>query len=201
MSSDHTHRDSSSSWTREAWLRDFALLLRVRGADGARIGDVLAEVEAHCADSGQTPREAFGEPADYAASLHLPTTKPTNWTTTVILPVLGLVIGINLTLGAVLHWSSGVAITVGDVASMVVFIGFLALLIGFFGKVVMSPGALIAWFASGFVLMVALPLVLPQTLATVHPVVALSLGLLFVALGVLAVRRIPADPIVDPRKA
>ena len=84
---------------------------------------------------------------------------------------------------------------------MVVFIGFLALLIGFFGKVVMSPGALIAWFASGFVLMVALPLVLPQTLATVHPVVALSLGLLFVALGVLAVRRIPADPIVDPRKA
>jgi hypothetical protein len=201
MSSDHTHRDSSSSWTREAWLRDFALLLRVRGADGARIGDVLAEVEAHCADSGQTPREAFGEPADYAASLHLPTTKPTNWTTTVILPVLGLVIGINLTLGAVLHWSSGVAITVGDVASMVVFIGFVALLIGFFGKVVMSPGALIAWFASGFVLMVALPLVLPQTLATVHPVVALSLGLLFVALGVLAVRRIPADPIVDPRKA
>ena len=201
MSSDHTPRGSSSSSTREGWLRDFALLLRVRGVDGARIGDAMAEVESHCDDSGLDPKEAFGEPADYAASLHLPTTKPTNWTTTVILPVLGLVIGINLTLRAVLNWSSGVAITVGDVASMVVFIGFAALLIGFFGKVVMAPGALIAWFASGFVLMVALPLVLPQTLATVHPVVALSLGLLFVALGVLAVRRIPADPIVDPRKA
>ena len=86
----------------------------------------------------------------------------------------------------------------GVVASMVVFV---ALLIGFFGKVVTSRGALIAWFGAGLVLMVALPLVLPQTLATVHPVVALSLGLLFVALGVLAVRRIPADPIVDPRKA
>jgi hypothetical protein len=201
MSSDHTPRDSSSSWTREGWLRDFALLLRVRGVDGARIGDAMAEVESHCDDSGLDPKEAFGEPADYAASLHLPTTKPTNWTTTVILPVLGLVIGINLTLGAVLHWSSGVAITVGLVASMVVFIGFVALLIGFFGKVVTSPGALIAWFAGGFTLMVALTLVLPQAIVSVHPLIALSLGLLFVALGVLAVRRIPADPIVDPRKA
>ena len=193
-------RETSVSAAPERWQRDVALLLRHRGADGARIGDVLAEVEAHCADSGQTPREAFGEPADYAASLHLPTTKPTNWTTTVILPVLGLVIGINLTLRAVLHWSSGVAISVGDVASMVVFIGFLALLIGFFGKVVMSPGALIAWFASGFTLMVALPLVLPQSLVIVHPLVALALGLFSVALGVLAVRKIPADWIVDPRK-
>lgn len=193
-------RETSVSAAPERWQRDVALLLRHRGADGARIGDVLAEVEAHCADSGQTPREAFGEPVDYAASLHLPTTKPTNWTTTVILPVLGLVIGINLTLGAVLHWSSGVAITVGDVASMVVFIGFVALLIGFFGKVVTSPGALIAWFASGFTLMVALPLVLPQSLVIVHPLVALALGLFSVALGVLAVRKIPADWIVDPRK-
>lgn len=193
-------RETSVSAAPDRWQRDVALLLRHRGADGARIGDVLAEVEAHCADSGQTPREAFGEPADYAASLHLPTTKPTNWTTTVILPVLGLVIGINLTLRAVLHWSSGVAISVGDVASMVVFIGFVALLIGFFGKVVTSPGALIAWFAGGFTLMVALPLVLPQSLISVHPLIALALGLLFVALGVLAVRKIPADWIVDPRK-
>lgn len=193
-------RETSVSAAPDRWQRDVALLLRHRGADGARIGDVLAEVEAHCADSGQTPREAFGEPADYAASLHLPTTKPTNWTTTVILPVLGLVIGINLTLRAVLHWSSGVAISVGDVASMVVFIGFAALLIGFFGKVVTSPGALIAWFAGGFTLMVALPLVLPQSLISVHPLIALALGLLFVALGVLAVRKIPADWIVDPRK-
>jgi hypothetical protein len=199
MSSDHPLRDSSSCSTRESWLRDFTLLLRTRGVDGARIGDALAEVESHCDDSGQEPMEAFGEPADYAASLHLPTTKPTNWTTNVVLPVLGLVIGANLVLGAVLHWSSGVAITVGVVASMVVFVAFVALLIGFFGKVVTSRGALIAWFGAGFVLMVALPLVLPQALATVHPVIALVLGLVFVALGLMAVRQIPADPIVDPR--
>ena len=199
MPSDHPPRDSSASSTREGWLRDFALLLRLRGLDGARIGDALAEVESHCDDSGQEPKEAFGEPADYAASLHLPTTKPTNWTTKVILPVLGLVIGTNLALGAVLHWSGGVAITVGAVASIAVFVAFVALLIGYFGKVVTSRGALIAWFGAGFVLMVALPLALPQALATVHPVVALVLGMVFVALGIMAVRQIPADPIVDPR--
>ena len=62
-----------------------------------------------------------------------------------------------------------------------------------------TPGALIAWFAGGFTLMVALQLVLPQSLISVHPLIALALGLLFAALGVLAVRKIPADPIVDPR--
>jgi hypothetical protein len=91
MPSDHPPRDSSASSTREGWLRDFALLLRLRGLDGARIG-----------------------------------------------------------------------------------------------------GALIAWFGAGFVLMVALPLALPQALATVHPVVALVLGVVFVALGIMAVRQIPA---------
>ena len=192
-------RARSVSTTPDRWQRDVALLLRLRGVDGARIGDVLAVVEAHCADSGQTPLEAFGEPAGYAASLHLPTVKPTHWTTTVVLPVLALVIGTNLGFGAVLHWSSGVAITVGLIASMVVFIGFVTLLIGFLGKVMTSPGALVAWFAGGFALMVGLPLLLTYEMTRVPSIVALALGLLFVVLGVVAVRQIPADPIVDPR--
>ena len=191
-------RESSVSASPDRWQRDVSLLLRLRGVDGAQIGDVLAEVEAHCADSGQTPREAFGEPTGYTASLHLPTAKPTNWSTTVVLPVLALVIGVNLALGAVLHWSSGVAITVGLVASMALFVGFVALLIGFFGKVLSSPGAVIAWFAGGFALMVALPLLLTYEITRVPSIVALLLGLFFVVLGVMAVRRIPADPIVDP---
>jgi PadR family transcriptional regulator PadR len=39
------------------------------GRAGRRIGEVLAEVEAHCADSGQSPAEAFGDPEAYAAEV------------------------------------------------------------------------------------------------------------------------------------
>jgi hypothetical protein len=194
-------RESSVSASADRWQRDVALLLRLRGVDGTRIGDVLAEVDAHCADSGQTPQEAFGDPAGYAASLHLQTAKPTSWSTTVVLPVLALVIGVNLALGAVLHWSAGVAITVGLVASMAVFIGFVALLIGFLGKVLTSPGAVIAWFTGGFALMVGLPVLLTYEITRVPSIAALVLGLFFVVLGVVAVGQIPADPIVDPSRS
>jgi hypothetical protein len=35
---------------------------------GERIGQILAEVEAHVADTGADPVEAFGEPGEYAAT-------------------------------------------------------------------------------------------------------------------------------------
>ncbi|MEU6130281.1 hypothetical protein ABZ805_14010 [Saccharopolyspora sp. NPDC047091] len=45
------------------------LLIALRGHEisGARVGDVLAEVEAHLAESGEDPVEAFGTPREYAA--------------------------------------------------------------------------------------------------------------------------------------
>lgn len=199
MPSDSTPRDLSSSSTREGWLRDFALLLRLRGIDGARIGDALAEVEAHCDDSGQSPHDAFGQPASYAANLHFAAPRATNWTTSVILPVLGLVIGVNLALGAVLSWSAGVAITVGLLASMLVFVAFVVMLITFLPAVLTRRGALVAWFSGGFVLMVGLPMLLTYELTRVPSIMALALGLFFVALGIVAVRRIPSDPVVAPR--
>lgn len=189
---------SSSASTREVWLRDFALLLRLRGVDGAQIGDALAVVESHCDDSGQEPKDAFGEPASYLATLRFESPR-TSWTTAVILPVLGLVVGVNLALGAVLNWSDGVAITVGLLASMLVFIAFIAMLITFLRGVLTRRGAFVAWFGGGFVLMVGLPVLLRYELTRVPSVMALALGLFFVAVGILAVRRIPSDPIVDPR--
>ncbi|GAB2465598.1 hypothetical protein GCM10007967_19830 [Xylanimonas ulmi] len=47
--------------------------LRLAGVSGADVGASLAEVESHVVDSGETARDAFGEPADYARSLGLPT--------------------------------------------------------------------------------------------------------------------------------
>lgn len=199
MPSDNTPRDLSSSSTREGWLRDFALLLRLRGIDGRRIGDALAEVETHCDDSGQSPQDAFGQPASYAASLGFEAPRAESWSTSVILPVLGLVVGVNLGLGAVLSWSAGVAITIGLVASMVVFVAFVVMLITFLPTVLTRRGALVAWFSIGFVLMVGLPMLLTYELTRVPSILALAVGALFVAVGIVAVRRIPSDPVIPPR--
>lgn len=43
--------------------------LRMREVPGERIGEVLAEVEAHVAESGEDPASSFGRPQDYAAEV------------------------------------------------------------------------------------------------------------------------------------
>ena len=54
------------------WEQQFLAALRVRDIGDPAIGAALAEVEAHCARSGQTPYDAFGSPREYAASLTFP---------------------------------------------------------------------------------------------------------------------------------
>ncbi len=53
------------------WRDTVAFELRLRGASGATIGDVLAEAQAHCAESGESPEEAFGPAEEYAAAVPL----------------------------------------------------------------------------------------------------------------------------------
>ena len=53
--------------TEQAWCDDLLLRLRLRDVPGARIGEVLAEVQSHVAETGEHPREAFGPPKEYAA--------------------------------------------------------------------------------------------------------------------------------------
>lgn len=45
------------------------MALRMRDVRGDRVGEVLAEVETHVAETGEDPREAFGEPREYAARI------------------------------------------------------------------------------------------------------------------------------------
>ncbi|QCB92439.1 hypothetical protein [Cellulomonas shaoxiangyii] len=51
------------------WRERLVLELRLRDVPGATIGSALAEVEAHCVDSGQDAATAFGAPEAYAATL------------------------------------------------------------------------------------------------------------------------------------
>ena len=54
------------------WSEEFAIELRCQGVGGARIGDALAEASSHCRQSQESALAAFGDPAGYARSLHLP---------------------------------------------------------------------------------------------------------------------------------
>jgi len=195
VTSENPQRESSATSTPDDWEREFVLLLRLRGIDGVRIDEALAEVQARCAQSGYTPREAFGDPVGYASSLRVLSFRTAPWSKTVILPVLGLVVGVNLALAALLKWTDGVAITLGLIASVVVFVVFVAMLVTWLSTVLRSRAAYVAWFGAGFALMVVPPLLFRQQLVTVHPLIALAVGLLFLAVGLLAARRIPSHPI------
>lgn len=54
------------------WEQQFVLALRSRDVSGAAIGSALAEVQSHCAETGESPQEAFGPALAYAASLGFP---------------------------------------------------------------------------------------------------------------------------------
>lgn len=55
-----------------AWAEAFIIELRLLDVRGEQIGAALADVEAHCADSGETAHDAFGAPQEYARELGLP---------------------------------------------------------------------------------------------------------------------------------
>jgi hypothetical protein len=50
----------------EAYIDELVLALRLRDVPGDRIGEVVAEVEARVAESGEDPAVAFGPPEAYA---------------------------------------------------------------------------------------------------------------------------------------
>jgi hypothetical protein len=49
------------------YRRELILALRMRELPGDRIGEIVAEVESHVADTGEDPHEAFGPAREYAA--------------------------------------------------------------------------------------------------------------------------------------
>ena len=50
----------------DPWRDNFVIALKLRNISGSQIGDALAQVDAHCTDSGEAPEEAFGDPVAYA---------------------------------------------------------------------------------------------------------------------------------------
>lgn len=113
------------------WAEALLLELRLRGVAGGRIGAVLAEVEAHCADSGETARDAFGEPAEYAAALDLPASPTQSGSSApeVAAAAAGL-LGMFTTAGSVAAWQTGttVTFTLGAMVAALVLLACLTVL-------------------------------------------------------------------------
>ena len=56
----------------ETHRRELVQALRLHDVPPERIGEIVAEVESHVADTGEDPREAFGPARDYAAGFSGP---------------------------------------------------------------------------------------------------------------------------------
>lgn len=51
------------------WVNEFTMQMTIQRATGDDIRMALADVRAHCADSGESARDAFGDPKEYATML------------------------------------------------------------------------------------------------------------------------------------
>src|SRR5690606_1661950 len=92
----------------QEWCDDFVVELRLRDVPGTVIGDHLAEVETHCGESGETPREAFGEPVEYARHLAEESDpEPVTGVWTVVLLSVGQLLGLLVGTSAAWSWARG----------------------------------------------------------------------------------------------
>lgn len=100
-----------STYLMDAWRDAFVLELRLRDVPGPAIGDALAEVEAHCAQSGETPQQAFGDPQTYAAAIadvlpHVAPDRSFPWWRAGLL-AFGTASGVNLILAGIAGTANG----------------------------------------------------------------------------------------------
>jgi hypothetical protein len=115
------------------YREDLLLALRLHDISGVRVGDVLAEVEAHVAETGEDPTAAFGTPKEYAAKvaaqLDAESGKPsTLQNVTGALTTGALVyVGLGLLVDGLRADGSTVPVTMAYLASGIIFIGLLTL--------------------------------------------------------------------------
>lgn len=189
--------------TTDGWLNRFAAELRLRGADGAQTGEALAEVEAHVADSGQTPQEAFGDPRAYAESV-LPRERALDRR-----PVIGAILvgvagylGAGGVLSAATSWGGEVPIRLGVPVAILVLAVTCWVIAQTFSTLVRSKNraALPVALALALAVTVLAGVLLPQPVATLPAWVCAVAGLALLAGAAsyltMLVRK---DPVEDPR--
>ncbi len=190
----------------DAWTDEFVVRLRLRDVPGDRIGDALAEVDAHCADSGEGALEAFGDPVEYADSLDLPS-EPDEPGVRRTLAGSGLqIIGLLLAPQAVGALATGevLPVSAGGVTTLGIMVAVLAAFAVRHDAVLRSMIARPWPWCVGIGLLATaclLPMLLWQTqVADVEPWVGLALAVALLAVGgVVQARALGAgDPVLLP---
>lgn len=204
--------------TLAVYLDNLLIQLRLRDVPGDRIGQILAEVETHVADTELDPVDAFGEPGEYAATYaaEAATAHPANG----CLRGSALRVAVPSTLAgwAVLegsmHFASLADITARSLAALLVLAaGFTAVLHALKAQLARDTAGslksrkftvlfmLLAWviWLVGVAVLVLIPLLLPP-----GPTIASVPGWTLVVAGLLAffavVLRLGGDRVVDPRR-
>lgn len=194
-----------------AWAEAFVVELRLRDVPGRAIGAALAEVESHCAESGEPAVQAFGEPVPYAASLELPSA-PTMEALSLggALRWLLQAVGLLVTTSSVTVWQAAnpLELTTGLLALVVVLVASIVALTRAADRVLrfVVEHTVAAWALSMVHLgvLVGLLLVFDEVLVAVDPAPALVVGVILLAVGTVAVARdlradaTADDPVVAP---
>ncbi|MDO5626966.1 MAG: hypothetical protein Q4G43_01470 [Mobilicoccus sp.] len=193
--------------SRESWVDAMVVELRLRDVRGSAIGDAIASVEAHCAESGERPQEAFGDPVEYARSLDfrdqdIDALEPRSWLS-VLAPTLAGVAGAALTGAAVSGWASGgdVPVTWGAAASAAILVVVTVLTITSLRLLLAHPvwgavalGAAFASMVLANVLLTGVILSLPVMLVGLVAVALLAASVI----GLRRERGRVIDPVTDP---
>lgn len=192
------------------WRDDFVVAMRLQDASGQQIGDALATVDAHCAESGETAEEAFGDATAYAASLapeHAGTSAlGASFAVGIFMGLLGMLVVPR----AVADWLTGTdfAVTIGDVVA-------LAVILALASAVMALPRLVLPWLVKvrfsvvwlvGSALMTVLVLAmlfLRDVVAEIDWRVALVVGVALLVANVTSTWRdlSASDPVSDPRFA
>jgi hypothetical protein len=112
----------------ESYRQDLLVALRLHEISGRRVGEVIAEVEAHVAETGEDPVDAFGTPREYAqqvaAALDPATGKASNpWIMGSSLLTGALTLfGLNLFVDGLIAGGGEVTYTLRDVVTTLVLL-------------------------------------------------------------------------------
>lgn len=191
-----------------AWAEAFLLELRMLDVSGQHIGAALADVESHCADSGESAADAFGDPVDYARELDLPR-DDTRFTLRETAGLGAGLVGLFLTVYAAGAWAirEDVPVTVGLTTVVVVLTAALTLMVRnpepVARAVVARPWLLVVANVAVVAAVLGMLLGLDATLLTLPPLLVGAVGIGLVVWHTVEALRTQAagtleDPVVGP---